>query len=67
MILQHNEQHLDFDGLRGRLLSSSYIPKSGERHEAMMQALPELFSSHASSDRVVLQYDSRIYYGHLDR
>ena len=30
-IKQHNEQRLDFDGLRGRLLSSSYIPKSGER------------------------------------
>ena len=40
LIKQHNEQRLDFDGLRGRLLSSSYIPKSGERHDAMMGALP---------------------------
>jgi SAM-dependent methyltransferase len=67
LIKQHNQQRLDFDGLRGRLLSSSYIPKSGERHEAMIEALPQLFSAHASNDRVVLEYDTKIYYGHLDR
>ncbi len=67
LIKQHNEQRLDFDGLRGRLLSSSYIPKSGERYEAMMQALPTLFEEHAVDDRVVLEYDTKIYYGHLDR
>lgn len=67
LIKQHNEQRLDFDGLRGRLLSSSYIPKSGERYETMMQALPTLFEEHAVDDRVVLEYDTKIYYGHLDR
>ncbi len=67
LIQQHNEQRLDLDGLRGRLLSSSYIPKSGEKHDAMLQALPELFSSHAADGRVVLEYDTNIYYGHLDK
>ena len=67
LIRQHSEQRLDHDGLRGRLLSSSYIPRSGERHEAMMQQLPKFFASHASGDRVTLQYDTKIYYGHLDR
>jgi len=64
---QHNEQRLDYDGLRGRLLSSSYIPKSGERYEAMMRELPNLFASHAVADHVALEYDTKIYYGHLDR
>jgi len=67
LIKQHNQQQLDFDGLRGRLLSSSYIPKSGERYEAMMKALPELFAAYASDDHVRLEYDTKIYYGHLDR
>lgn len=67
LIQQHNQQHLDLDGLRGRLLSSSYIPKSGEKHEAMIEALPELHSQHARDDRVTLEYDTNIYYGHLDR
>ncbi|MGC2112735.1 MAG: methyltransferase domain-containing protein [Candidatus Korobacteraceae bacterium] len=66
LIKQHNQQRLDYDGLRGRLLSSSYIPKSGEKYEAMMQALPQLFSGNAADDRVVLEYDTKIYYGHLD-
>jgi SAM-dependent methyltransferase len=64
---QHNQQRMDFDGLRGRLLSSSYIPKSGVKYEAMMQALPELFSPHASDGQVVLEYDTKIYCGHLDQ
>ncbi len=67
LIQQHNDQRLDFDGLRGRLLSSSYIAKSGERFDAMMQALPPLFSEHAVDGHVVLEYDTNIYYGHLDR
>jgi SAM-dependent methyltransferase len=65
-IQQHNRQRLDFDGLRGRLLSSSYIPKSGERYEAMIAALPQLFSTHADEGHVVLEYETKIYYGHLD-
>lgn len=65
-IQQHNRQSLDFDGLRGRLLSSSYIPKSGERYEAMIAALPQLFSTHAVDGHVVLEYETKIYYGHLD-
>ena len=67
LIQQHNQQQLDFDGLRGRLLSSSYIPKSGDCYEAMSRELPQLFSSHAAAGHVVLQYDTKIYFGHLDR
>jgi SAM-dependent methyltransferase len=67
LIQRHNYQRLDLDGLRGRLLSSSYIPRSGELHEAMIEALPKLFADHAVDDRVVLEYDTKIYYGHLQR
>ncbi len=67
LIQQHNQQRLDFDGLRGRLLSSSYIPKSGEKYEALSRELPQLFSSHAVGGQIVLQYDTKIYFGHLDR
>ncbi|MGO9519901.1 MAG: class I SAM-dependent methyltransferase [Candidatus Korobacteraceae bacterium] len=67
LIQQHNQQQLDFDGLRGRLLSSSYIPKCGERYEAMSRELPQLFSAHATTGHVVLQYDTKIYFGHLDQ
>ncbi len=67
LIEQHNQQKLDFDGLRGRLLSSSYVPKAGEKHEAMMRELPRLFSSHAENGHVTLEYDTKIFCGHLQR
>jgi SAM-dependent methyltransferase len=67
LIRQHNRQQLDFDGLRGRLLSSSYVPKAGEKHDAMMLEVPRLFSSHADNGHVRLEYDTKIYYGHLRR
>jgi SAM-dependent methyltransferase len=67
LIQQRNQQQLDFDGLHGRLLSSSYIPKSGEHYEAILRALPQLFSSHAAGGHVVLHYDTKIYFGHLER
>lgn len=59
------EQRLDFEGLRGRLLSSSYIPREGPQAEAMLRELPELFSSYEQNGQVVLQYETKIYYGHL--
>ena len=46
-ISQQTRQHFDFDGLRGRLLSSSYVPKEGAAAEAMLQKLPELFAKYA--------------------
>jgi len=67
LILQGNYQRLDLDGLCGRLLSSSYIPKSGERYDAMLRELPQFFSAHAKDGHILLQYDTKIYYGHLDR
>jgi SAM-dependent methyltransferase len=66
-IRQHCQQRLDYDGLRGRLLSSSYIPKSGERYETMVRELPQLFSTYSDEGHVLLQYRAKIYFGHLER
>ncbi len=59
------EQRFDLEGLRGRLVSSSYIPREGPRAEAMLSELPELFSSYQQDGYVILQYETKIYYGHL--
>jgi len=59
------EQRVDLDGLRGRLRSSSYMPREGARAEAMLAGVPELFSSHQHGGHVVLQYETKIFYGHL--
>ena len=61
-----NVQHFDLEGLRGRLLSSSYTPKEGDpRREAMLAALPALFAAHAREGQVAFEYDTRLFLGRL--
>jgi hypothetical protein len=65
VIIQATQQRFDLPGLRGRLLSSSYAPREGPAAEAMLKELPELFAAHAQDRQVIIEYWSRIYYGHL--
>jgi SAM-dependent methyltransferase len=59
-------QWLDFDELRGRLMSSSYAPKAGHpNYEPMLKALRELFDACAEHGRVSFDYDTRVYVGHM--
>ena len=58
-------QVLDFDGLLGRLSSSSYAPKSGHpNHEPMLAALRALFDRTARNGTVDLEYSTRLYAGY---
>ncbi len=60
-------QLLDFDALRGRLLSSSYAPQEGHpRHAPMLAALRALFDATAHEGRVSFDYDTRAFAGNLD-
>lgn len=62
-----NVQMLDFDSLRGRLLSSSYAPVAGQpKHEPMLAALRTLFDTHAIDGRVAFEYQTRAFLGTLD-
>ncbi|MFL6230205.1 MAG: class I SAM-dependent methyltransferase [Pyrinomonadaceae bacterium] len=61
-----NFQSVDFEGLRGRLLSSSYVPLAGHpSYEPMLAALRRLFDSHQQDGRVTIEYDAKVYYGQL--
>lgn len=60
-----HSQRLDFSALRGRLLSSSYVPKGGHaQHAPMLQALRALFDACAERGTVSFDYDTRIFAGH---
>jgi len=62
-----NAQVFDFDGLRGRLLSSSYAPRAGHpKHEPMLAALREIFDRRAEEGRVRFEYQTHVYYGRLE-
>jgi len=59
-----NAQTLDFDGLLGRLLSSSYIPGPAHPdHARMVAALREIFEAHQEDSQVRMEYDTELFFG----
>ena len=59
-------QEVDYAGLEGRLLSSSYTPTSeDENYEPMLRELRRIFDEHQVNDRVSLDYNTLVYYGQL--
>lgn len=61
-----NFQPLTLDGLRGRLLSSSYVPADGDPSQAaMLSELDDLFAREQTNGQVVIEYDTEIYFGQI--
>lgn len=61
-----NEQTFDFAGLRGRLLSSSYIPGPDQpAYEPMLAELRRIFDAYQTAGRIDFGYETHVYYGHL--
>ena len=62
-----NSQDFDYDGLEGRLRSSSYTLEPGHANYAPMLAhLRELFDRNQVEGKVHFEYETSVYYGHLD-
>jgi len=62
-----NKQIFGFDGMRGRLLSSSYVPEQGAaNYEPMLHAAEEIFNAYQVNGKISFDYDTNIYYGRLD-
>jgi SAM-dependent methyltransferase len=61
-----NFQLFDFEGLKGRLLSASYVPLAGQpAHEPMLAELRRVFDAHQTGGRVRVEYDTDVYFGRL--
>lgn len=61
-----NTQSLDFEGVKGRLLSSSYAPAAGHPvHAAMLARLEVIFSEHQNAGRIDFEYETKVYYFRL--
>ncbi len=59
-------QQFDFEGLKGRLLSSSYAPDKGQPgHTEMLRDLEKIFNARQKNGRVEFAYDTVVYYGKL--
>ncbi|CAN5653384.1 class I SAM-dependent methyltransferase [soil metagenome] len=61
-----NSQLLDFDGLKGRILSASYMPSAENPcFEEMLIKLKSLFAEHAENGKIEILYDTKVFYGQI--
>ncbi len=57
-----NEQVFDFDGIKGRMLSASYMPNETHAiYDAMIAELEALFAKHAENGKIKVLYDTNVY------
>lgn len=59
------KQHLSFEGIKGRLLSSSFIPLEGLAYKEMLKELKTFFSKYQHYGKVLVEYKSRVFYGRI--
>ncbi len=63
-----NAQVFDFEGVRGRLLSSSYAPEAGlPRHNSMLAELRRIFDLHQVNGEVTFTYTTEVFYGRTEK
>ncbi len=61
-----NSQSLDFEGLKGRMLSASYMPTAENSvYETMIAELRRLFDKYAESGKIQLLYQTNMYYAQI--
>jgi ubiquinone/menaquinone biosynthesis C-methylase UbiE len=61
-----NKQTIDFEGLKGRMLSSSYTPsKENPCFEEMLENLELLFAEHAENGKIDILYTTNVFYGQI--
>ena len=61
-----NRQIFDFEGVKGRLLSSSYTPEPGQpTYQPMLDDLAAIVRTYQVDGRVSFEYDTNVYHGQL--
>lgn len=61
-----NEQIFDLNGLKGRMLSASYMPnETADVFPAMIEELEMLFANHAENGKIKVLYDTKVYFSRI--
>jgi ubiquinone/menaquinone biosynthesis C-methylase UbiE len=64
----YNKQSLDFEGLKARMLSSSYMPREGKpRYPELLAELQALFDESQQGGVVTIEYTTNVYWGQMDQ
>lgn len=62
----YNEQIFDYEGLKGRLLSASYVPtESQPGYKEMLEELRKVYDENNVDGKVKFEYDTNMYWGRL--
>lgn len=62
-----NSQILDWEGFKGRLLSTSYSLRQDDPHyEEMLEQLKIIFERHQKNGQIEFLYQTKVYYGQLN-
>lgn len=62
-----NQQHLDLEGIKGRLLSDDFLPSQGEDgFNEMMAELESLFERYNQCGRITMRYETEAYAGRFN-
>ncbi len=65
-IIFDNYQVLDFKGLKGRLLSTSYIPLDDHpNYNNMISDLRKIYEKHEKNGIIKFEYETEVFYGQL--
>lgn len=63
----HYEQRFDFEGLIGRITSSSYMPnESDENFPQLRKSIVDLFNAHKQNEMVTFAYNTFLYIGQIN-
>ncbi|GAB3021951.1 class I SAM-dependent methyltransferase [Niabella terrae] len=57
-----HQQVFDWEGFRGRVLSSSYVPKSGPVYNKIMKGIRQLYEQYAIDNKVIFSYDTQLFW-----
>ena len=57
----YQAQILNYEALKGQLLSSSYIPLEGKKHEQMLLELEDLFNKYNENGVVKIEYETKLF------
>jgi SAM-dependent methyltransferase len=60
-----NRQLFDFNGLKGRMLSASYVPAEGPVNKEIFTRLKVIFDKHCKDDKINFEYNTKVYFGKI--
>lgn len=61
----YNNQIFDYQGVEGRMLSSSYIPLDATIRETITNELKNIFNKYQSDNKIDFEYTTKVYYGKI--